>query len=196
MIDHERQPRLPGLLLALCVLSSACASNALTPQRQQAAIRSESSLKQLIERGEASAAIGDMTRAEQYFVAALKAGGDERDLVQRLLVVCVADQRYPVAADYAEQYLYRHPLDIDLQFAAGSIHAAMGETLRARELFEAVVRERPAWPEPHYALASLLREPGNAQELADQHDLEYLKLSPHGALADTARARLTRRGMP
>src|SRR5438105_3477057 len=86
------------LLLALCALSSACASSALTPQRQQAAIRSESSLKQLIERGEASAAIGDMTRAEQYFVAALKAGGNERGLVQRLLVVCVADQRYPVAA--------------------------------------------------------------------------------------------------
>lgn len=188
--------RLSVVVLGLCALTSGCGNAALAQQRQQEQLARDSSAKQLIENGDASASVGDMTRAEQYYVAALKAGGNERDLVQRLLVVCATDQRYPVAAEYAEQYLHRHPLDVDLKFAAGSIHAALGDAERARELFEAVVRERPQWPEAHYALASLLRAQSEPLALADQHDLEYLRLSPHGALAETARARLSRRGTP
>jgi len=183
-------------VLGHCPLISACGRAALSPQHQQEAIRSDSSVKQLTANGDASAAIGDMTRAEQYYVSALKAGGNERALVQRLLVVCASDQRYPVAANYAEQYLHRHPMDIELKFAAGSIHAAIGEPHRARELFESVVRDRPEWPEAHYALASLIRAQSEPLALADQHDLEYLKLSPHGPLAETARARLSRRATP
>ena len=196
MISGKYRKMLQIVALAVCALSSACGGAALTRQRDQDALRKESSLKELVAHGDASAAIGDMTRAEQYFVAALKAGGDERELVRRLLVVCVADQRYPAAAEYAEQYLHRHPLDVELRFAAASIQAAVGETRRARELLDAVVREHPEWPDAHYALASLLRAQGELLALADQHDLEYLKLSPHGSLADTARARLTRRGTP
>jgi len=40
--------------------------------------------------------------------------------------------------------------------------------------------------------ASVLRAEGEALELADQHDLAYLKLSPGGPFAETARARLSR----
>jgi outer membrane protein assembly factor BamD (BamD/ComL family) len=180
----------------LCALLPACGNAALAQHRQQEQLARDSSAKQLLENGDASASVGDMTRAEQYYVAALKAGGNERDLVQRLLVVCASDQRYPVAAEYAEQYLHRHPLDADLKFAAGSLHAALGDAHRARELFESVVRDKPEWAEAHYALASLLRAQSEPLALADQQDLEYLRLSPQGALAETARARLSRRALP
>ena len=187
---------LPFFALSLLLLGTGCASSALSQQREQAALRKESTAHVLIEHGDAAAAIGDMTRAEQYFVAALKAGGDEPEIVRRLLVVCVADQRYPAAAEYAEQYLRRHPLDVDLRFATASIQIAVGETGRARELLDAVLKERPNWAEAHYALAGLMRSQGEPLALADQHDLQYLKLNPRGSLADTARARLARRGTP
>jgi tetratricopeptide (TPR) repeat protein len=185
-----------AVLLLLCVLSSACGTSALAQHRDREAMRKESSLHELMARGDASAAVGDLIRAEQYFVSALKAGGDEKKLVRRLLVVCAADQRYPAAAEYAEQYLHRHPNDVDLRFAAASIQAAVGDTRRARELLDAVLRERPDWAEAHYALASMMRANGEPLAAADVHDLLYLKLEPHGSLAEIARARLTRRGTP
>jgi tetratricopeptide (TPR) repeat protein len=183
-------------LLLLGLLSAGCASGALSQQREQQILANESTLKELLARGDASAAVGDTTRAEQYFVAALKAGGNERELVQRLLVVCIADQRYPVAAEYVEQYLHRHPLDTELRFAAASLQAAIGDAPRARALFESVIQDRPQWAEAHYALASVLREEGEPDALADPQDLEYLKLSPRGPLAEMARARLSHRGTP
>lgn len=179
-------------VLLLSSAAAACTSSASQQQKDRQIIERESSAEQLFRKGEASAALGDMTRAEQYYVAAMKAGADERRVVQRLLVVCVADQRYPVALDYAEQYLHRHPKDVDVQFAAGSIHAAIGDVVRARRLIEQVVHERPDWAEAHYALASLLREQGETPEKADVHDLEYLRLNPEGPLAERARARITR----
>jgi tetratricopeptide (TPR) repeat protein len=184
------------VILLAGVLGSACGTSALQAQREREALHNESSSRELMARGDASAAIGDMVRAEQYFVSALKAGGDEHKLVRRLLVVCSADERYPAAAEYAEQYLHRRPSDIDIRFAAASLQAAVGDTRRARDLLDSVIRERPDWAEAHYALASMMRANGEPLALADQHDLQYLKLSPHGLLAETARARLSRRGTP
>jgi len=158
----------------------------------RATLRREASAEILLERADASASVGDMTRAEQYYVAALAAGGGEKTIVERLLRVCVADRRYPVAAEYAERYLHRHPQDLDIKFAAASIHAALGQHDRAILLLESIVEKRQRWSEAHYALASVLRDRGQAVATADFHDLQYLKLSPNGPLAETARARLSR----
>jgi hypothetical protein len=54
-----------------------------------------------------------------------------------------------------------------------------------------VVDEKPSWPEPHFALASLLRDAG-ARADADRHDQTYLALAPNGALAEVARTRIER----
>lgn len=184
----------PGFALTFAVSSWswACTSPAAQHQLERQEIARETSAAELTRRGEASAAVGDMTRAEQYFVLALKAGGEEKRIVERLLVVCVADQRYPVALEYAEQYLHKHPRDVDVRFAAASIHAALGDGQRARRMLEDVVRAEPKRSEAHFALASVLRDEGTALELADLHDLEYLRLEPEGPFAERARARLTR----
>jgi Flp pilus assembly protein TadD len=183
-------PILEGALsLSLLLLVAGCAGEQV--ERDRAAVEKESSAEVLFRSGEAAARMGDMTRAEQYLVAAMRAGGDGKRIVKQLLIVCAADRRYPVAIDYAEQYLRRHPNDTEVLFAAGSLHAATGSLEPARVMLGRVVSERPEWPEPHYVLATVLREWGSP-ELADQHDLAYLRLSPEGPMAETARARLRR----
>jgi tetratricopeptide (TPR) repeat protein len=182
-------PASRALLFAAMLGVSACAGTE-SESRKVAVVRQESSAKVLFEKGRASAAVGDLTRAEQYFVASLKAGGNDKQIIKPLLIVCITDQRLPVALDYAEQYLYRHPKDLEVLFVTASIHAGLGNVKRARELFEVVARERPQSAEAHYALATVLREEGGWSR-ADRHDLEYLRLDPNGKYAEQARARLT-----
>jgi Flp pilus assembly protein TadD len=167
--------------------SLGCASS---QEKQRTAAEQEQSANELLKKGEAAAISGDMTRAEQYLISALRAGAPEKQIVQRLLFVCAAGQRYPVALEYAEHYLHRHPQDTDIQFAAASLHAAVGDFQGAQERLQGVIRARPNWAEAHYALATVLREEGDNGNLADEHDLAYLRLNPTGPLAETARARL------
>lgn len=182
-------------LLGVIYCAAGCAATTSQATREQKELAHETSTRELMRKGEASSALGDMTRAEQYFVMALKSGTEERAVVKRLLVVCVADERYPVAAEYAENYLRRHPEDADIAYAAATLHAALGDAARARALLQTLTEKRPDWPEPHFTLASVLRQQGDdeALALADTHDLAYLKLVPNGQLADMAKARLLRR---
>jgi predicted Zn-dependent protease len=174
-------------LFAASFGATACGASAV---EQRNAMKKEASATELQRKGEVCAKLGDLTRAEQYLVASLRAGGDEKKLTERLLVVCVTDQRYPAALEYAERYLYRHPEDEDLMFAAATLHVALGDSSRARTLLERVLRARPSWPEAHYALASVLREQGEPGAVADAHDLAYLKGRPNGSLSAAARARI------
>ena len=174
-------------LLALTL--GGCAGESKDREVAQA-LKQESSAEMLFAKGRAAATIGDLTRAEQYFVAAIKTGGDERKIIKPLLVACITDQRFPVALEYAEQYLYRHPDDVDVRFVAASVHAVLGHADEAQKLLESVVRSRPESAEVHYALATVLYQGGNLERAA-RHDLEYLKLEPEGEHAAQARARLS-----
>jgi tetratricopeptide (TPR) repeat protein len=182
--------RLTCVLLFGALSVVGCGQSAASADR--AVLKHETSATELLRKGDASAKLGDMTRAEQYFVMAQKAGADPHVVVQRLLVVCVADQRYPVALEYAEQHLRRHPSDVEVRFAAASLKAAQGDLAAARQMMLEVLREKPSWAEAHYALASVLRQQGDEHALADEHDLQYLKLSPEGTYAEAARDRLRR----
>jgi Flp pilus assembly protein TadD len=180
--------------LGLLWVSVACVSATPLPETPARPDPTRES-RELVAQGNVAAALGDLTRAEQYFVTALRAGADEQRILMRLLRVCVSDRRYAVAASYAEQYLYRHPGDAVISHAAATLHLALGEHARALELLTRVVAAQPEWAEPHFALASLLRERGDVSEAADQQDLEYLKLAPSGPLAEVARTR-RRRALP
>ena len=182
-------PRFLTLSLLLAVTSACGESQAL---RDRAELKREVAPQELMRKGDASASLGDMTRAEQYYVMAQRAGADEHQIVQRLLVACVADQRYPVALEDAERHLRRHPGDVEVRFATASLRAALGDLTIARDLMLEVLREQPAWAEAHYALGSVLRQMGEQQALADEHDVEYLRLSPQGTYAEAARDRLRR----
>jgi tetratricopeptide (TPR) repeat protein len=155
-------------------------------------IRQESTPDRLQARGDSAAALGDLTRAEQYFDAAMSAGGDERALTKRLLMVCSADSRFPAAAKYGEDYLRKHPGDTEVRFAVATVYIALGESARARVELEQVVTERPEIAEAHYALADVLRHEGDAPLEADAQYREYIRLSPTGPYAEAARSLLLR----
>ncbi len=177
--------------LSLLAASAGCAQSA---QRKASAdmevIRSETTPAHLQGRGESAAMAGDFTRAEQYFVAALRAGGDARGLTKRLFVVCVADGRFPAAASYGEDYLRKHPGDTELRYALGTVYIALGDAPASRSTLERVVEERPDLADAHYALATVLREQGDAMLDADHQLREYIRLDPDGPYAEAARASL------
>jgi tetratricopeptide (TPR) repeat protein len=177
--------------VAISLGGAACAPSAQTKAAaDMASIREEAAPERLQLRGDAAAGAGDLTRAEQYFVAAIRAGGDERVLVKRLLVVCTTDGRYPAAASYGDDYLRKHPLDTDVRYAVATVYLALGNMIRSRRELEQVIEERPDLADAHYALATLLRQQGDALAEADQHLREYIRLAPDGAYAEAARASL------
>jgi tetratricopeptide (TPR) repeat protein len=179
---------LPLLATAMCVGCAETQHQKAT--RDEALIRRETTPARLQAHGEAAAAVGDFTRAEQYFVAALNGGGDERVLTTRLLVVCVTDGRYPAAANYGEDFLRRHPGDIELQYAVSSVYIALGDVARAREGLRRVVAQRPDIADAHYALATVLLQEQDGQIEADNQLREYIRLRPNGQYSEAARASL------
>jgi Tfp pilus assembly protein PilF len=130
-----------------------------------------------------------MTRAEQYFVAALRSGGEPARLVRRLVAVCVADGRYPVALEYADDYLRKHPADVEVRYAAGMLRVATGDETRAREELLKVLDAKPGFADAHYAIAILDKEKGDAMS-ADVQFRAYLAAAPQGNHAEVARANL------
>lgn len=181
-----------GFALLICASASfGCAAPQSRMQKGIEAMQAESAPDQLAARGDSFAAVGDMTRAEQYFVAALRSGGEPARLVRRLIAVCVADGRYPVALDYADEHLRKHPADVDVRYAAATLRVAIGDEKRAREELERVLAARPAFGDAHYALALLDKDKGDAVA-ADARFRAYLAASPEGEHAEIAHANLLR----
>jgi tetratricopeptide (TPR) repeat protein len=176
---------------ALALLCFGCAS--APAQRLQADVHTfqdEQAPAKLTARGRAFAAMGDTTRAREYFDAALEAGGDERELAPLLLTVCVRDGRYRLAIEYAEQYLRKHPRDERMRFVLGTLRAGVGEPLAAEAAFVRVIQQNPEQPDAQYALAVLLRDQRGDLLGADRHFRAYLKLAPEGEHSEEAKSSL------
>lgn len=188
-----RRRKWSGVAVALVGAAGlfGCASPQSKMQQGVAIMRAESAPDQLAARGDTFAAVGDMTRAEQYFVAALRAGGEPARLVRRLIAVCVADGRYPVALEYADEHLRKHPSDIDVRYAAATLRIAGGDEQRARRELTLVLAARPKFAEAHYVLAQLDQGNGDVMS-ADAEFRAYLASAPEGEHAEIARANLMR----
>lgn len=142
----------------------------------------------LLAEGKALAALGDSVRAEQYLAAALAGGGNDKEIVPILVQVCVNDGRLRSAIEYAEPYVQRHPDDTRARYLLGTLYGGIGAFDRARTEYEAVIAAKPDVPEPHWALALLLRDDVNDPTNATVQFREYLRLAPTGPHADEARA--------
>jgi tetratricopeptide (TPR) repeat protein len=182
------------LLVPLACLVAAFPGCVATPAAQvkadMAVMKKEGGPDKLIDRGKAFAAVGDTTRAEQYFAAAINSGGEERVVVPLLLSVCAQDGRYRVAIQYAETYLKGHPGDIRVRFVLGTLYAAVNEADHAREALGVVVDARPEDADAHFALGVLLRDSDHDLAGADRQFREYIRLKPRGAHAEEAQASL------
>jgi tetratricopeptide (TPR) repeat protein len=123
---------------------------------------------------------GDNLRAEQYFLAAQRAGHAEAQILPRLLEVCVSSGRLRSALGYAEPYLRRHPQDFKLRHLVASIHFGLGDAARAYGELEGVLGEAPEHAPSHYLLAVIADEAFADQATARRYFQGYLKLEPHG----------------
>jgi tetratricopeptide (TPR) repeat protein len=181
------------LVLALAGAAIGCAE---TPQQavqeKLKTMESERSPDKMLARGHGFAAVGDMTRAEQYFASALEAGADEKVVLPLLIETCVSDGRYRAAIEYARPYAERHPEDLRMRFVLGTLLQAVGEPKAARVELEVVVKRAPAQADAHYALAVLLRDEINDSSAAETEFREYLRLAPQGPHAEEARNSLTK----
>ena len=179
-----------GLVVLGCGILACAPSAATQVKADMATMKKEGGPDRLIDRGKAFAALGDTTRAEQYFAAALSSGADERVVIPLLLTVCAQDGRYRVAIQYAETYLKSHPGDLRVRFVLGTLYSAVGEAEPARDALATVVQARPEDADAHYALAVLLRDHEHDYTGADQQFREYLRLQPRGTHAEEAEASL------
>jgi tetratricopeptide (TPR) repeat protein len=172
------------------VAITGCSSKAQQLRADIQEYNSERTPDKLVARGRAFAVVGDTTRAEQYYAAALEAGASETEIVPILVEVCIRDGRYRAAVEYAGPYVKRHPGDLRMRYVLGTLYQGIGDARSAREHLEAVVGKSPDQPEPHYALAILLRDDVSDLVAADDQFKEYLRLAPNGPHADEARALL------
>jgi tetratricopeptide (TPR) repeat protein len=188
-----RSQALSGLLTlaGLGCFGAACVTTpAAQVKADRAVLKQEGGPDKLLDRGKAFAAVGDTTRAEQYFAAAISSGADERVVIPFLLTVCAQDGRYRVAIQYAENYLKSHPRDLRVRFVLGTLYAAVNEPDAARQALGTVVDARPEDADAHFALGVLLRDNDHDYAGADRQFREYIRLSPRGTHAEEAQASL------
>lgn len=179
-----------GLCVAL-LGAAGCAQNAKPPTTIEGQRRAER--QQLIEDALLFVRMGDATRAEQYLNAAVERGADERKVFPILLSVCIRDKRYRAAAEYAENYLRKHPTDHRVRFVLATLYVGLGDTEPAREQFERLLAGRPGHADAHFAYAVLLRDYARDHAAADRHFRAYLTLRPSGAHREEAEGSLLSR---
>lgn len=180
------------ILVILAVLATtACASRPSDRvARDVSTVRAERTPDKLVARGVAYAGVGDLTRAEQYFAAALDAGADPEVVLPKLLRVCITSGNHLAAINYATPLLERHPDDVDLRFVVAELRAVTGDTQGARADLARVVELAPEEPAPHYAYARLLKTQVGDAAAADHEYREYLRVAPTGEHAEESRAQL------
>jgi tetratricopeptide (TPR) repeat protein len=155
-----------------------------------ATMKAERSVDKLVLRGRAFASVGDETRAEQYFSAAIDAGGNAAEILPELLRVCIASKRYRVAIEYASPWLEINPRDVRLRFVVASLRASVGDVAAAGTDFQKIVEENPNDASAHFAYAVLLHDQLGDVVRADGEFREYLRLEPNGRHSEQARASL------
>lgn len=180
----------------LAALAGVLIAGACTPtpaqrlKSAQTVVDKERSPDELVERGKAFAAVGDNTRAAQYFAEALDEGADEHKVLPLLMRTYIASRRLLVAIQVGENYVRSHPQDYRLRYLVGTLYAAVGEYKKARDAFQEVLVINPKHAGAQYALAVVLRDDENDWVGADYHFRQYLKIDPKGAHAEEARASL------
>jgi tetratricopeptide (TPR) repeat protein len=175
-------------VLLLCASALGCArgTSVRTSDAQAEARESQRQTEELRARAEAAYARADYTRAEQYLNLAKESGGEDAQVTPLLIDVCIKDQRYRAALQYAQDYLRRHPREYRLRFVAATLLGAMGEVAQAREELERVLSAKPEHADAHYSLAVLLRDDLGNHLAADAHFRDYLRLAPRGSHAEEA----------
>jgi tetratricopeptide (TPR) repeat protein len=147
----------------------------------------------LVEQGEAFAQNGDFTRAQQYFAAAIAAGGKSGAILPHLLKACIASGDLRLATEYAENELSRNPDDAHLRFLAGALEAQIGNRPAARDHLVQAAKQLDKDANVQFSVATFFRDDMQDRIEADPYFRDYLKLAPLGEHAPEARGSLMER---
>jgi tetratricopeptide (TPR) repeat protein len=175
-----------SMLLAACLFLGGCTRAPTTEVESSDGKPSRRETEELLRHARALAANADYTRAEQYLNLAAQSGRDESEVTPLLIDVCIKDQRYRAALQYAEEHLRRHPRAYRLRFIEATLLSALGDVARARVELEKVLSVKPTHADAHYSLAILLRDDLGDHSEADHHFRRYLALEPQGVHAEEA----------
>jgi predicted Zn-dependent protease len=171
--------------LCLTLWLGACAHSAKQPNAEGGDAEAEQVAIWLRHAHELADA-ADYTRAEQYLNLATKHGGDPAQVMPLLIDVCVRDQRYRAALQYAEEHLRRHPRAYRLRYIEATLLRALGDISKSRQELQRVLDASPDYADAHYSMAVLLRDQLGSYTEADRHFREYLRLAPRGQHAEEA----------
>lgn len=180
---------LSGFLLTL----AACGGSAARPAGKEFdadVAERETTHQKLFERGKMFAQVGDLTRAEEYFSAAIERGASDAEVFPLLVRVCVQDARYRLALKHTEEHLRKHPGDVDALRVQGSLHYAIGEGERAEQILLRVAGLAPEDAETQFMLAVLYRDMQKDAVRARARFRRYLAIAPTGKHAEEARGNL------
>lgn len=177
--SHQRSARCLTLLLLLG--ASACNDSQLEPRSastEQAEQAPDASA--LFHMAEQQARQGDNLRAEQYLLAAQRAGYPQQQTLPVLLTVCLAQGRLRSALGHAEPYLRDHPNDHRLRQLVAAIYLGLGEVARGFRELQRVEEQAPGYAPAKYLLGVIADESFADTEAAQHYFEQYLKLEPHG----------------
>ena len=182
-----------ALLASLLSLVVACGGNAKPAAREFDAevAERESTPEKLLYRGRMFAQVGDLTRAEEYFTAAIERGANDIEVFPLLIRVCVQDARYRLALKHAEEHLRKHPGDTDALRIQGSLYYAIGDGPRAEEILLRVAGLAPRDSETQFMLAVLYRDMLKDRVRARARFQQYLTIAPNGKHAEEARGNVS-----
>jgi tetratricopeptide (TPR) repeat protein len=170
--------------LSILLFCGGCASTTAVPSKPVATPTDNAPT--LYQLGQEQARYGDNLRAEQYYLAAQRAGYPDTRVLPRLLEVCISSGRLRSALGYAEPYLRRHPEDFALRHLVASIRFGLGDAARAFRELEGLLGEVPKHAPSHYLLAVIADEAFADVDAARRYFQGYLALDPHGEHAAEA----------
>jgi tetratricopeptide (TPR) repeat protein len=185
-----------AFVFATALFAVGCGASANESTKQHQAGPKYSPLKDpvvMMEHADAFAENGDYTRAQQYYSAALAAGGKPSVVLPKLLRACIASGDLRLATEYAEQELSRNPDDAKLRFVTGALHAQIGNRPAARNHLAQAAEQLKQNPKVQYSVATFFRDDLQDRVSADPYFREYLRLAPNGEHAAEARGSLMER---
>jgi len=183
------QRPLSTLVLMSAFVAFGC-GGAASPSANTAPLRNATLL---VQQAEAFAANGDFSRAQQYFAAAIAAGGTSSAILPQLLKACIAAGDLRLATEYAENELARTPDDAHLRFLVGALEAQIGNRSAARKHLVHAARELETDPNVQFSVATFFRDDVQDRIEADPYFRAYLALAPRGEHAPEARGSLMER---
>ncbi len=138
-----------GAVHALLMVACGPALGTQPAEVQQLSMDGE----KLFAEGRAADEAGDLVRAQQYYVAALRAGYPDAEVTPQLVAVCLKAGRVRAALQYAEDSLHRQPKNWSLRFLVGNLQEALGNLVQAESTYRELTELAPNFAGPFLALA-------------------------------------------